>query len=320
MERKNQGSRDRNILEMVRGLLLSEIAFQEISKKYKEGQLRFSDIGNWVDDKGQSLLYDLKEKCHSLFRQVRIGPSNKNELLIDLVIGSIFHEAMKLRENIYQMEAYRPRYLQYKRKTGKSVYEKNYLQQFERIISRAELGVAEGMEETRTLFREAMSQLVIFFKENSKNPFLVRFILEHLPLHQKVYGPKRMISIFNFMFKKGLLEAYDLAGRSYSQSGHFDLASRYFSKALKMNTHRHEFQFLINFSLGMNAYFNNLYPKTLSHFRKLVLLRSNVKGKKEYLRRVEEICRKVSYELKEGRGLKESSKASFLADQIKKML
>jgi hypothetical protein len=177
MERKNHGSRDRNILAMVRGLLLSEIAFQEISKKYKEGQLRFSDIGNWVDDKGQSLLYDLKEKCHSLFRQEKRGPSNKNEWLLDLVIGSIFHEAMKFRESIYQMEVYRPRYLQYKRKANKSAYEKSYLHQFERIISRAEQGVAEGMEETRTLFREAMSQLVVFFKENSKNPFLVRFLL-----------------------------------------------------------------------------------------------------------------------------------------------
>lgn len=67
MERKNHGSRDRNILAMVRGLLLSEIAFQEISKKYKEGQLRFSDIGNWVDDKGQSLLYDLKENVTPFF-------------------------------------------------------------------------------------------------------------------------------------------------------------------------------------------------------------------------------------------------------------
>jgi tetratricopeptide (TPR) repeat protein len=320
MERKNHGSRDRNILAMVRGLLLSEIAFQEISKKYKEGQLRFSDIGNWVDDKGQSLLYDLKEKCHSLFRQEKRGPSNKNEWLLDLVIGSIFHEAMKFRESIYQMEVYRPRYLQYKRKANKSAYEKSYLHQFERIISRAEQGVAEGMEETRTLFREAMSQLVVFFKENSKNPFLVRFILEHQTLHQKVYGPKRMAEIFDLMFEKGLLDAYDLAGRSYSQSGHYDLASRYFSKALKMNTHHHEFQFLINFSLGMNAYYNNSYSKTLSHFRKLISLQSNVKGKKEYLRRVEEICRKVAYESKEGRGLKDSRKASFLADQIKKML
>jgi tetratricopeptide (TPR) repeat protein len=320
VESKNQVNRERNILAMVRSLLLSEIVFQEIFKKYETGQLQFADIGNWVDDKGQSLLYDLKEKCHSLFRHRRKGPDNKNELLLDLAVGSIFHEAIKLRENIYQMEVYRPKYLQYKLGAGKSPYEKDYLQQFERIVSRAEQGVVEGMEETRSLFRDAMAQLVDFFKEKSKNPFLVRFILEHQSLFRKVYGSKRMKEIFDRIFKKGVLEAYDLAGRSYLQSGHYDLASVYFSKASKLDPHHREFQFLLNFSLGMNAYYNNLYSKALSHFAKLIHLKSKVRRKKEYLRRIEETCRKVSYELKEGRGLKGSRKASSLANHIKKML
>lgn len=320
MKRKNQGTRDRNILEMVRSFLLSEVAFQEIFKKYKESDLRFSDIGNWVDDKGQSLLYDLKEQCHSLFRNMGKEPGHKNEWLLDLAIGSIFHEAMKLRENIYQMEVYRPKYLQYKLKVGKSAYEKDYLQQFERIISKAEQGVAEGMEETRSLFRDAMAQLVDFFKENSKNPFLVRFLLEHQTLLQRVYGSKRMREIFDLIFDKGLLDAYNLAGRSYLQSGHYDLSSLYFSKALKMDTHHRDLQFLLNFSLGMNAYYNNLYSKALSYFAKMIHPKSNVKGKKEYLRKVEEICQKVSSELKEGKGLRGARKASSLADQIKKML
>src|SRR4030066_1924394 len=149
MEKNFQVTRDRNILEIVRGLLLSEVAFQEIFKKYKEGRLRFSDIGIWGDDKGRRLLYNLKEQCHSLYRYKGKTPIHKNEWLLDLVIGSIFHEAMKLRENIYQMEVYRPKYLQYRLKVGKAVYEKDYLRQFERIISRARQGVAEGMEETR---------------------------------------------------------------------------------------------------------------------------------------------------------------------------
>jgi tetratricopeptide (TPR) repeat protein len=320
MKRKNQRIRERNILEIVRGLLLSEVAFQEIFKKYKEGSLHFSDIGNWVDDKGQNLLYDLKEKCHSLFRYMGKETGHKNEWLLDLAIGSIFHEAMKLRENIYQMEVYRPRYLQYKLKAGKSTYEKDYLQQFERIISRAEQGVAQGVEETRSLFRDAMAQLVDFFKENSKNPILVRFLLEHQILLRRVYGSKRMGEIFNLVFEKGLLDAYDFAGRSYLQGGHYDLSSFYFSKALKIDAQHRDLQFLLNFSLGMNAYYNNLYSKALSHFAKLIHLKSNVKGKKEYLRKVEDVCRKVSSELKEGKSLKGARKANSLADQVKKML
>jgi tetratricopeptide (TPR) repeat protein len=176
------------------------------------------------------------------------------------------------------------------------------------------------MEETRSLFRDAMAQLVDFFKENSKNPFLVRFLLEHQTLLQKVYGSKRMREIFDLIFDKGLLDAYNLAGRSYLQGGHYDLSSLYFSKALKMDTHHRDLQFLLNFSLGMNAYYNNLYSKALSYFAKMIHPKSNVKGKKEYLRKVEEICQKVSSELKEGKGLRGARKASSLADQIRKML
>ena len=318
MEKKAQVTRDRNILEIVRGLLLSGVAFQEIFKKYKEGRLRFLDIGIWVDDKGRSLLYNLKEQCHSLYRYKGKTPIHKNEWLLDLVIGSIFHEAMKLRENIYQMEVYRPKYLQYKLKVGKSDYEMDYLQQFERIILKAKQGVAEGMEETQSLFEDAMDQLIDLFKESTKNILLVRFLLENLTLLQKVYGSKKVKEIFNLMFKKGFLDAYQLAGQSYLQSEHYDLSSHYFSKALKMNPRNHNLQFLLNFSLGMNEYYRNAYSKSLSYFTGLIPLKSNGKLKKDYLKKVEEVCNKIYSELKEEKGLKGARKAGSLADRIRK--
>ena len=320
MERQNQEARDRMILEIVRGLLLSEVAFHEIFKRYEEGRLRFSDIGNWVDDKGQSLLYNIKEQCHAIFRYNETGYFQKKEWLLDLAIGSIFHEAMKLRENIYQIEVYRPKYLQYKSKIGNSAYERSYLQQFERIISKAEQGVAEGMEETRSLFRDAMAQLVDFFKESAENQYLVRFLLENQPLLQKVYGSKRTKEIFHVMFEKGFLDAYSLAGRSYLESEHYDLSSLYFSKALKIDPHYRDLQFLLNFTLGMNAYYKNAYAKAMSCFSRLIPLRLNRKLKKDYLRRVEEVCRKISSELEDERSLKAARKCRFLADQIRKML
>jgi len=320
MKKDTRKSRDMNLLEMVRGFLLSEVAFQKIYKKYKEGRLHFSDIGNWVDDKGQTLLYKLKERGHSLFRYMGKGPIHKNEWLLDLATGSIFHEAMKLRENLYQIKVYRPKYLQYRSRVGKSAYEyeKDYLRQFERIISKAEQSLGEGIEETRSLFKDAMAQLAYFFKENSKNPYLVRFLLEHQPLLQKVYGSKEGKEIFNRMFERGLLDACCLAARSYLESEHYDLSSHYFSKALSMEPSNHELQFFLNFSLGMNAYYQNAYSKAMSHFRKLVRLRLGMKLKKEYLRKAEEVCHKISAELKEEKNVKASAKCRFLADQIKK--
>jgi tetratricopeptide (TPR) repeat protein len=178
--------------------------------------------------------------------------------------------------------------------------------------------VVEGMEETRSLFQDAMAQLIDLFKEGANNTILVRFLLENLTLLQKVYGSKKAKEIFDLMFKKGFLDAYQLAGQSYLQSEHYDLSSNYFLKALKMDPQNHDLRFLLNFSLGMNEYYRNAYSKSLSYFSKLIPLKLNGKLKKEYLRKVEEVCHKIFSELKEERGLKGARKAGSLVDRIRK--
>jgi hypothetical protein len=319
MERKAQRIR-RKILEMIRGLFQAEIAFQEIFQKYKEGVLRFSDIERWVDDRGKSVLYLLKEQCHSLFRYMETGPFHKKEWLLDLVIGSIFHEAMKLRENIYQLEVYRPKYLQYHLKAGKTDYEKDYLMQFEKIILRADQGVIEGMEETRSLFQDAKEQLLDFFKAGVENPYLVRFLLEHQPLLEKVYGKKGKKEIFQQLFQNGFFDACRVAGQSYLDSEHYDLSSHYFLKTRKLHSRNPELQSLLMFSLGMDAYYRNDNTKALSRFLKLISLVPDGKFKKEYLRKAEEACHKMVSELKEEKRLKAAAKAQSIAEQLKRML
>jgi hypothetical protein len=320
MERKAQRIRDQKLLEMIRGLFEAEVAFQEIFQKHKEGLLRFSDIERWVDDRGQSLLYRLKERCHSLFRFLGTGPFHKKEWLLDLAIGSIFHEAMKLRENIYQLEAYRPKYLQYKLEAGRTDYEKDYLTQFEKIISRAEQGATEGMEETQSLFQDAKAQLLDFFKTSAENPYMVRFLLEHQPLLEKVYGKEGAREVFQKIFQNGLFDAYWVAGQSYLDSEHYDLSSRYFLEARKISPKHPELRSLLNFSLGMDAYYRNDYPKAISCFHKLFPLKSDGKFKREYLRKAEEACHTIVSEMRGVRGFKAVRKAQSIAEQIKRML
>ena len=120
------------------------------------------------------------------------------------------------------------------------------------------------------------------------------------------------------MFKKGFLEAYQEVGASYLQSEHYDAASLYFLKALKLDPHHRHLQFLLNFSLGMKAYYNNAYSKALSHFSKLLSLRSKGKMKKEYLKKVEEVCYRISSELEEEKRSRAARRAGLLADQIRK--
>ena len=318
MESILRNAHERNILTMIKGLLLAEAAFRDIYSLYKEGRLQFSDIGRWVDDKGQSLLYDLKEKSRSIFRQTNHRSFQRKEWVLDLAVGSIFHEAMKLRENIYQLEFYRPKYLQYRREMGSSAYEKDYLRQFERIISKAELGTMEGMDETRSLFRDTKAQLMDFFKENKENPFLVRFLLENQPLLRSVYGSQGTRRIFELMFPKGTLEAYQVAARSYLQSGHYDLSAACFSKALRRDPENPHIRFFLHFSAGMEAYYKSRYAKALSHFSRLASCRREIRGRKEALRKAEEACHKIVAELKEDKKTSGMRRASLVADQLKK--
>ena len=311
-------SRDRDILTIVKGLFQSQIAFQDIYQKYQNGVLHFSEIENWVDDRGRTLLYKLKEKCHSLFRSSKRSTFHKKEWLLDLAIASIFHEAMKLRENVYQLEVYRPRYLEYKRRMGKLTYEKDYLRQFEKIISKAKLGVSEGMGEMRSLFQDAAAQLIDFFRENRQNPFLIRFLIESQPLLTKVYGIKKRKEIFSLMFARGTVDAYRLAAQSCLHSGHYDLSATYFSKASNMDPRDVNLRFFLNFSLGMKAYLLNSYPKALSSFARLLSSEEEAKGQRDYFKKAEEVCRKIFSEMKEENRLKTARKAGWIADQLKK--
>jgi hypothetical protein len=311
-------SRERKIVEMVTGLMLSEVSFQDLLKKYRGHSLRFSDVGTWVDDKGQSVLYGLKEICHSLFRSNGKISFNRNTWLLDLVIGSIFHEAMKLRENIYQLEFYRPKYHRYRSKTSRLPYEMDYLKLFERIISKAQQGVSSGMEECRFLFQDARVQLVDFFRDNRENGLLVRFLLENQDLLRKVYGTKMAKEIFEIMFDRGFLDAYLLTGDNYLQSEHYDLSAFYYAKASKLSPACRDLECRLAFSLGMKAYFDNAYLRALSHFKRLASLWGSEKMKKEHLTKAIAACHRIASEWKEEKRLKRATQARLLADQLRK--
>jgi len=64
-----------------------------------------------VGDDERSVLFRLKERCHALFRGGDRAPgiATQREALFDLAVGSLFHEAMKFRENLYQRTVYGPK-------------------------------------------------------------------------------------------------------------------------------------------------------------------------------------------------------------------
>ncbi len=310
--------KDLEIVEIVRGFLKSALIFADMVKGYHQGNLNFTKLEKLVDSTGSSPLFDLKEKCHSRFRYHEGEPCNEKEKLFDLTIGSIFHEAMKLKENLYQLEVYGPRYLELEERLGNPLPEREF-HRFRKIILRAEQGLKEGMEDLKELFRDVKEQLGELLREYSKNQLLIRFLLENKALLQKVYGKGGSEKIFASMFKGGIDQAYRTAGNSYLESQYFDMAYRVLKKALRRQPDNEMLQFICQFASGASSYFVNDYEKALQKFKGLVSFKDQIRGKGKHLKKAEEICRKMRREYQVEQDWRRAQRANEIANELRKM-
>jgi hypothetical protein len=318
---KNLDKKNWIILEIVRDYLYSHIRFQFIYEKYRAQTLSFDDIEGFATDKDPTLpLFNLKESCHMLFRYQGDEQSSDEEKLLDLAIGSIFHEAMKLRENLYQLKVYKPRYLQIQNSRQTSEYEKTLLQEFMKIGAKTEKQLAESMMEIKRLFQDTLEQLAHLLPRYKDNTVLIKFLLHNKDLLQQAFGRRRGLKIIADMFPGGLSEAYDVEGRSFLESEHYDLAAEFFSQALKYRTQDQGLKCLYLYARGMNGYYKNRYQDTLRSFYKLLPLVRALGDGKGYLEKVEEVCRKIGREYLEDKKKKLGNVALQLADKMRSLL
>ena len=88
------------LVEVVRDFLEVHQLMRRIFAQFRSGELGFDELGELVSDDERSVLFRLKERCHALFRPGNgVRAATDREALFDLAIGSLFHEAMKFREN-----------------------------------------------------------------------------------------------------------------------------------------------------------------------------------------------------------------------------
>jgi tetratricopeptide (TPR) repeat protein len=310
-------TKDLEIVEIVKGFLKSALIFADVVQGYHQGNLKFSTVENLVDTARSNPLFELKERCHALFRYNDSG-CNGQEKLFDLTIGSMFHEAMKLRENQYQLEVYGPRYLELEKRLSTPLLERE-LHGFQKIKLRAEQGLKEGMEDLKELFYDVKEQLLELLQEYSKNRLLIRFLLENRVLVQRVYGKRGPEKIFALMFKGGIDEAYWAAGNSYLESQYFDMAHRVFKKALRRHPENEMLKFICQFSSGASSYYSSDYQKALQKFKKLLRFKDQVRGKGKYFKKAEEICRKMKREYQVEQDWRGAQRADEIANEMREM-
>jgi hypothetical protein len=250
------------ILEILRDFVEVDRLVRGLARRHRAQGLRFPELAALIRDDESSVLFRLKERTHALFR----GPSGTargsthREALFDLAVGSLFHEAMKLRENLYQREVYGPRVRALHSDAGEE--SKALFDEFEKMLGAVDDRLDEGVRELEVLVQRTADQLRLLIAD-LRDDGAVRFVTER---------PEEVESVFGVPLDALLEEMYgsvarglESAGRSYLSSGAFEAARDCFSRALAQSEADPAIERLLHYAQGLHAYVERDYASSVRH-------------------------------------------------------
>ena len=257
----------------------------------------FSDIEEFVDDRGKSHLFHLKEMSHELFRNSK--DASYKEKLYDITVGYIFHEAMKMRENMYQLEYYRPQCdIALHKLTDQ---ERKIVHEIGLLVNKAEVRLKEGFREIKVLLNELVGQLkdlIVYYKSNYLLP---RFIFENERLLKRIYGKKGFENLLNMTYSDGRFFLILKAGQSYLESEYYDTARLLFKKALRLDGRNTSALFLYIYSSAYYFYFKNMFTRSLMLAEEARHLKTDETIKNVYIDSLNRLISDLSKEIKKKR-------------------
>jgi hypothetical protein len=251
-----------SLVDILREFLTAHELLNQLAARYQRDELVFAELREFVGDDEGSVLFRLKEKCHALFRPEADSSqvARPREALFDLAVGSLFHEAMKFREDFYQREVYGPRVRSLRAEAGTEA--NGLFQEFERILSAVSARLETGLIETQSLMDQSWGQLQVLFSEQPDDGFVTRFLIERRETLEKL-GPPGLDALLASIHGAATA-GYVVAGRSYLASGHYEAADRTLAIALASDDgDQGEVAQLSAYAKGMSAYLAGDYAESL---------------------------------------------------------
>jgi hypothetical protein len=260
----NRANIEKRQIDLIKESILVFAKCEECKVLFKGGELCFSNVEDFVDDRGRSCLFRLKEMCHDLFRSSR--EANYKEKLYDITVGYIFHEAMKLRENLYQIEYYKPKHDINSHEL--TILERKIVHEIGALINKAEKRTKEGMKEIKVLSKELAAQLKDLIKLYKSNYLIPRFIFENEKTLVRIFGKKGFDALLNDMYRDGWLLLMFKAAQSYLESEYYSLARDLFQRVSRADRHNRLAMFLHLYTSAFHFYFKNRFMRALKYAEK----------------------------------------------------
>lgn len=222
--------------DLFRDFFCARNTFEKIHTKYNEYSfVPFQMMEAWVGvETKKGPLWSLKDQSHQLFRN-NMDKSSLYEHLFDWTLGSIFHEAIKLKEDSYQIESYKP-LLDLEIVNLKQDKElSKIIEEYFSIIEKANKNLKDDILSIDELFLKAIFHLREIFISYKDNMLLLCYWLNNKNIIEKNFGKNSFCNTLNQMFSGGIHEAYILASDHCSKGGWFQDAERYLRKAVKLD-------------------------------------------------------------------------------------
>ncbi len=247
------------LVEIVRDFLLVHERLAGLIALYHESSLSFERVEDLIGDDDTSPLYRLKEKCHAIFRsEAADQPTEiRTEALFDLALGSLFHETMILRENLYQQERYGSRVEALKSDANPLAPELS--RKFGRILTSSASRLDEAAEEVEVLLALTRNQLLRLLAEESENALLARCLYEEQDAVNAVYpqGLEVLYAEIHGSLTNGLMKA----AKSYLESAYYDEALEVLAKASPSE----DLDRAVAFASAMQAFLARDYTRCLNY-------------------------------------------------------
>ncbi len=247
---------------IARDFLAAHRILRQIVRLHREGSLTFDQVRTLVGDDEASVLYRLKEHSHARFRYESASDADvAAEALFDLAVGSLFHEAMKFRENFYQRTAYGPKIEALRRSDLPEAERLRH--EFEKILADAGERIEESLAEAETLLHQSAQLFRVLLQSNAENGLLTRYLLEHQEDLAAVLEipPDRLLESIH----GSAADAWSRGARSYLASGFFAEAAHALARAAQEGPVSEDAAWLHDYACGMQAYLEGRYPEVLSH-------------------------------------------------------
>lgn len=172
--------------DVMRDFCLSSRALHHEFEQFDQaGAVSFEKIRDLIgEEMNKGLLWRLKDTAHHLFRN---DPANDHlGRFLDWGLGYIFHEAMKLKEDAYQIRTYAP-WLQDLQNEPLQEMEACFSKELLRVISQTDESIQREIRRIRLILTHCRSMLPIYYARHRENALLARFFFEQNDLAREVF-------------------------------------------------------------------------------------------------------------------------------------